>query len=52
MWDGREYDDEKSCAAVEKEYREKGFEVRRLTENDKLLLYTRRVVTEVVVEQN
>lgn len=51
MWNGTEYDDEKTAVEVEKEYKEKGFEVQRCTENGKLLLYTRRVVTEVVVDQ-
>jgi len=50
MWDGEEYDDEKKAGSLEKEYAEKGFEVRSCRENGKVLLYTRRVVTEVVVE--
>ncbi len=50
MWDGQEYGDEKKAGSVEKEYAEKGFEVRSCRENGKVLLYTRRVVTEVVVE--
>ena len=50
MWDGVEYDDDKKAAEVEKEYKEKGFEVQSCTENGKLLLYSRRVVTEVVVD--
>lgn len=50
MWDGVEYDDEKKAAEVEREYKEKGFEVQSCTENGKLLLYSRRVVTEVVVD--
>jgi hypothetical protein len=51
MWDGQPYEDEKKAAEVEKEYREKGFEVQRGTEDGKVLLYSRRVVTEVVVDQ-
>jgi len=50
MWDGEEYDDEKKAGSVEKQYAENGFEVRSCRENGKVLLYTRRVVTEVVVE--
>ena len=50
MWDGLEYDDEKKAGSVEKEYAEKGFEVRTCSEDGKIFLYTRRVVTEVVVE--
>ncbi|MCP4259319.1 MAG: hypothetical protein GY774_17685 [Planctomycetes bacterium] len=50
MWDGQEYDDEEKAGSVEKEYAEKGFEVRSCRENGKVLLYTRRVVTEVVLD--
>jgi hypothetical protein len=50
MWDGQEYDSEEKSSSVEKEYAEKGFEVRACRENGKVFLYTRRVVTEVVVE--
>ena len=51
MWDGQEYDDQNKAAEAEKEYKEKGFEVQRCTEDGKVLLYSRRVVTEVVVDQ-
>ena len=50
MWDGLEYDDEEKAGSVEKEYAEKGFEVRTCNEDGKVFVYTRRVVTEVVVE--
>jgi len=50
LWDGEEYENEKKAGLVEKEYSEKGFDVRMWSEDDKVLLYTRRVVTEVVVE--
>lgn len=50
MWDGLEYDDEEKSSSVEKGYSEKGFEVRACRENGKILLYTRRVVTEVVLD--
>jgi hypothetical protein len=50
MWDGEEYQEKKKVAEVEKQYRENGFEVERCTEGGKTLLYTRRVVTEVVVD--
>jgi hypothetical protein len=52
LWDGEEYDDEKSAGLVEKQYSEKGFEVQMYSEEDKVLLYTRRVVTEIEVDQN
>lgn len=50
MWDGEEYDDEKKAATVEKKYSEDGFEVQSCQENGKVLLYTRRVVIEIVLE--
>jgi hypothetical protein len=50
LWDGEEYDDKKTAESVQKDYSEKGFEVRMLPEDEKVLLYTRRVVTEVVVD--
>jgi hypothetical protein len=50
MWDGQEYDDKKKAGEVEKEYREKGFDVQSCSEEGKILLFTRRVVTEIVLE--
>ena len=50
MWDGEEYDNEEKASAVEKQYREKDFEAAIVREGGKALLYTRRVVTEVVVQ--
>ena len=52
LWDGEEYDNEKSASLVEKQYSEKGFEVQMYREEGKVLLYTRRVVTEIEVDQN
>ena len=50
MWDGLEYDDEEKAGSVEKKYAEKGFEVQSCREDGKVFIYTRRLVTEVVVE--
>ena len=51
MWDGQEYDSEKEAKAVQKQYEENGFEVELFHDDDgKVLLYTRRVVTEIVLE--
>ena len=50
MWDGQEYEDKKKAREVEKEYRAKGFDVQNCSEDKKILLYTRRVVTEIVLE--
>jgi len=45
VWDGEEYEDDGRARAVEKEYREKGFEVQRVSAGAKALLYTRRLVS-------
>jgi len=50
MWDGQEYDNEEQASSVEKQYTEKGFEVQMWCEDKKVLIYTRRVVTEIVLE--
>ena len=52
MWDGEEYDSEEKAGSVEKQYSEKGFEVQACREDGKVFLYTRRVVTEIVVDEN
>ena len=50
MWDGQEYDNEEQASSVEKLYTEKGFEVQMWREEGKVLIYTRRIVTEIVLE--
>ena len=50
MWDGQEYEHEEQASSVEKQYTEKGFEVQMWREEGKVLIYTRRVVTEIVLE--
>jgi hypothetical protein len=50
MWDGEEYESEKDAKAAQKQYKENGFEVELCREDDKVLLYTRRVATEIVLE--
>jgi hypothetical protein len=51
FWDGQEYGTEEAARDREKEYAENGFEVRLWPESGQVLLYTRRVATEVVVEE-
>ena len=51
LWDGEEYDNKEKARSVEKKYSEKGFEVRMWREDGKVLLYTRRVVTEIVLDE-
>jgi len=50
MWDGREYVKENAEKMAEK-YRGDGFEVKIIDEDNKYLLFTRRVVKEVKVEK-
>ena len=50
IWDGEEYESKEAAAAVETTYKEKGFEVRSVSKGGKVFLYTRRVVTEVVID--
>jgi len=50
MWDGCEYENEADAKIKEKSYVEEGFETRFMLESNKHHVYTRRLVTEVVVE--
>ncbi|MHC4570039.1 MAG: hypothetical protein ACYTE3_30315 [Planctomycetota bacterium] len=50
MWDCEEYADKKTANEAQEKYSADGFEVQSCSEDGKILLYTRRVVTEVVVE--
>jgi len=50
MWDGEEYETEKQANSVETEYSKKGFEVQSYKEDGKVYLYTRRIVTEIVID--
>ena len=50
MWDGRSYDTEEEAKRVESGYSSEGFETRIVQEEGKYSVYSRRVVTEVVVD--
>ena len=50
MWDGEEYDSEEKANVARKQYSENGFDVHVCREEGNVLLYTRRVVTEIVLE--
>ena len=50
MWDGEIYESPEEAENKSKEYEESKFEVRLVEKGGKYLVYTRRVVTEVVVE--
>jgi hypothetical protein len=49
MWDGQHYDSEESALVAERSYRNDNFEVRLVQREGNYLLYTRRVVKEIVV---
>jgi len=50
MWDGEAYDSPAAAEAKKKEYESQGFETQLAEEEGKALLYTRRVVKEIVIE--
>jgi hypothetical protein len=49
MWDGRLYDTREEASRVAEAYQNDNYEVRMVEEGGKFLVYTRRVVKEVVV---
>lgn len=50
MWDGEEYPSETAAQERISEYQAEGFETELVEEDGKHYVFTRRVVTEVVVE--
>ena len=50
MWDGRIYETKQDMKKTAEEYKKENFEVEEIEEEGKYYLFTRRVVTEVVVE--
>jgi len=50
MWDGREYTTEEEAKGAADGYAADGFEIINHSEDGKFYVYTRKVVTEVVVE--
>jgi len=50
MWDGVVYESEKEAQEVKKKYEENNFEVELIQEENQYFLYSRRVVTEIVLE--
>ncbi|UCF05907.1 MAG: hypothetical protein JSV33_02395 [bacterium] len=51
MWDRGEYSTEAEAEEKKAQYQKDDFEVVQLVEEGKHLLYTRRVVTEIVLEE-
>lgn len=50
MWDGAVYESKKEAEDTMQKYKKDKFEVELIEEEGKHLLYTRRVVTDIVVE--
>jgi len=50
MWDGEAYDSPAAAEAIKKDYETRGFETQLVEEEGAPLLYTRRVVKEIVIE--
>ena len=50
MWDGAEYASRDDAKAKTDAYETDGFEAQIVEEENKFLVYTRRVVTEIVLE--
>ena len=50
MWDGKTYATEAEALKIKEEYEKNNFETRKISEEDNYFLFTRRIVTEVVVE--
>lgn len=50
MWDGVVYESEKEAQDLMRKYKDDDFQVELVEEEGKYLLYTRRLVTEIVVE--
>jgi hypothetical protein len=50
MWDGEAYDSRPAAEAKRSDYEAQQFETQLIEEDARFLLYTRRVVKEVVVE--
>jgi len=50
MWDGIVYESKKEAEDTMRKYKDDNFEVDLIEEEGKHLLYTRRVVKEIVVE--
>jgi hypothetical protein len=50
MWDGETYESEEQAQEVKKKYEEDEFEVQLIKEENQYFVYSRRVVTEIVLE--
>jgi len=51
MWDKGEYSTEEEAMEKMAHYEKEGFETQLVKEENKYLVYTRRVVTEIILEE-
>ena len=51
MWDGRTYPSESEATDIKAEYEKNDFETRMVQEEDNYFLFTRRVVTDIELDQ-
>jgi hypothetical protein len=51
MWDGRTYMGEAEANTVKAEYEKNNFETFMVSDEDKYFLFTRKIVTEIEIEQ-
>ena len=51
MWDEENYPNQSEAMEKISRYEKEGFETRLVEEEGKFLVYTRRVVTEIVIEE-
>jgi len=50
MWDGGQYETREAAEAVQRGYENEGFETRLVEQDGGFLVYSRREVTEIVLE--
>ena len=50
MWDGETYPDKKTAQEVITNYEKEKFETRLIKEGDEYFIFSRRIVTEIVID--
>ena len=51
MWDGRTYMSTSEATSIKAEYEKNNFETHMVQEEEKYFLFTRRIITEIEIEQ-
>ena len=52
MWDGITHENENDMQKMKAEYETNNFETQIVQEEEKYFLFTRRVVTEIIIDKN